>query len=246
MALNPNVVVVAPGDLITAQHLNNVRSNLDRLDTAKVSDTGDVMTGPLTATQFVASDAAGASRFDGHLVIGTVAIGSNLSDGWEFRNTGLAFSYNYTAGQSNLFLDHIAAASVDTSNYVQFRINQATAVVGAIKQVSTTGVQYLTTSDKRLKTLIGPADKDAALAKVCAMEPVTFTWKAEPGDGEQVGFFAQDLQAVAPEAVAVGVGEPGQDGFEPWGIDPARLVPTLIAAVQALTARVQALEAAAA
>lgn len=32
MALNPNVVVVAPGELITATHLNNIRSNLIRID----------------------------------------------------------------------------------------------------------------------------------------------------------------------------------------------------------------------
>lgn len=32
MALSPDVVVVAPGELVTADHLNDIRANLDRID----------------------------------------------------------------------------------------------------------------------------------------------------------------------------------------------------------------------
>lgn len=45
MALSPNVVVVNPGELVTAAHLNNIRSNLIRNDdriTDLMSDTGTV------------------------------------------------------------------------------------------------------------------------------------------------------------------------------------------------------------
>ena len=81
------------------------------------------------------------------------------------------------------------------------------------------------------------------LVKLRAMSPVHFTWNETPGDGEQIGFFAQDLNEVAPEAVTVGEGELGDLEFVPWGTDNSKLVPSIVAALQAIDRRVSALEA---
>jgi hypothetical protein len=88
-------------------------------------------------------------------------------------------------------------------------------------------IAYNTSSDKRLKRLTRVVDGDEALDKVATLEPVGYTW------------------IVAPEAVTPGTGEPGDDDFIPWSVDLSKLVPTLVAAVQALTRRVQLLEEAA-
>lgn len=116
-------------------------------------------------------------------------------------------------------------------------------IIGSITQNAAAGVAYNTVSDKRLKTPVGPVDPADAVDTVARIEPIRFTWTDRPDAGDQIGFLAQDLWEVAPEAVSPGVGEPGDDDFIPWGVDPAKLVPTLVAAIQALTARIAVLEA---
>lgn len=297
MALSPNVVVVAPGDLITAAHLNNVRANLDRLDTTKLSLTGGAVTG-LTSfagslriartgftrpfVEFYNSDTfairqgsvigadtglelicdAGPIRFHPNNAEAARIDGTNALFGKAASNAGvLGVEIAHTAGRVigtmstasvNLLLNHIAGADTSACAFAQFQ--RAGTVIGSITQSGTTAVLYNTTSDERLKTVVGPVDAAAALDKVAAMNPVQFTWNDAPGDGPQIGFLAQQLATVAPEAVTPGTGAPGdtldeqsgEGGFVPWMTDLSRLVPTLVAAVQALTARVAELEAAAA
>ena len=58
-------------------------------------------------------------------------------------------------------------------------------------------------SDRRHKSDIALLDADA-LAIVARLKPVTFVWK-EPKDdgmrGRQIGFVAQDVETIVPEAV---------------------------------------------
>jgi hypothetical protein len=82
-----------------------------------------------------------------------------------------------------------------------------------------------------------------ALDVVAALKPVDFTWKFDGSIGR--GFIAHELQAVAPEAVTGekdAVDAEGKPEYQ--GVDAAKLVPYLVAAVQELKARVEALEAA--
>ena len=76
------------------------------------------------------------------------------------------------------------------------------------------------------------------LSKLAALAPKTFEFKAEPSVKVD-GFIAHEVAQVVPAAV---VGE--KDGEEMQGIDHSRLVPVLVAAVQELSAKVAALEAA--
>lgn len=149
-----------------------------------------------------------------------------------------------TMGVANMnhLVNHISLADANGVAFVQFQRNGS--AIGTISQVSTTGVAYGTTSDKRLKTMTRPVDPDEAVAKVAEMDPVHYVVTAAPADGEKTGFMAQDLLAIAPEAVVVGTGEPGEPEFVPWMVDLSTLVPTLVAAVQALTRRIEQLEAA--
>ena len=119
--------------------------------------------------------------------------------------------------------------------------------VGSINYTNT-ATAFNTSSDYRLKENIQPMT--GALAKVQALNPVTYTWKADGSDGE--GFIAHELQAVVPDAVT---GEKDavetytdEDGVEQTrpvyqGIDTSFLVATLTAAIkeqQALITQLQA------
>ena len=54
MALDPNIPVVAPLEVITAAHTNAVRSNIVRLDTDKLDKAGGTVTGNLTVDATIA------------------------------------------------------------------------------------------------------------------------------------------------------------------------------------------------
>ena len=131
--------------------------------------------------------------------------------------------------------------------------------VGYIQTTASSTV-YSTTSDARLKTDLGVM-RTAAAGDVLRQTVIhEFTWKVDGTAGR--GVFAQEAVAIAPFAVTVGTDETDDDGrlLQPWGVDYARYVPDLIvgwqhhdasvaaltAANAALSARLTALETAAA
>ena len=142
--------------------------------------------------------------------------------GWTFYPTG-------SGGMPYLVQNKTASGS--TTAYA-WQVNSST--VGSITFAST-GVTYLTTSDQRLKTDIEPiAD---GTEKLMAMNPVTHKWKAEPEADAVVGFIAQEMQEIVPEAVS---GDP--DGEEMMSMDYGRITPVLVAALQDAHKKIEALE----
>ena len=117
--------------------------------------------------------------------------------------------------------------------------------VGRI-QIDSGSTSYVTSSDYRLKEDIAPMT--GALAKVAALKPVTYKWKADGSDAE--GFIAHELAEVCPQAVSGTKDAIDADGNPRYqGIDTSFLVATLTAAIQeqqalitSLTARIAALE----
>jgi hypothetical protein len=85
--------------------------------------------------------------------------------------------------------------------------------VGSINYTNT-ATAFNTSSDYRLKENIQPMT--GALAKVQALNPVTYTWKADGSDGE--GFIAHELQAIVPNAVT---GEKDATEIQQYEISPA-------------------------
>jgi hypothetical protein len=125
-------------------------------------------------------------------------------------------------------------------------INSAGTQQGSIYANATNTVQFLTSSDYRLKENIAPMT--GALAKVSALQPVTYNWKSD-GSASQ-GFIAHELAEVSPECVGGEKDAVDADGNPKYqGVDTSFLVATLTAAIQeqqalitALTARITALE----
>jgi len=120
--------------------------------------------------------------------------------------------------------------------------NSMVTTVGSIA-VSTSATAFNTSSDKRLKENVQPLVNSGAT--VDAIAPVTYDWKYIEGKPSGTGFLAQDLYNVVPEAVTVGdTGEVDNNGNveKQWAVDYSKLVPLLVAEVQALRKRVATLE----
>jgi hypothetical protein len=108
--------------------------------------------------------------------------------------------------------------------------------VGSIS-FTTTATSFNTSSDRRLKTNIRDFTGSAAI--IDAIKPRIYDWKT--GEKDTVGFVAQELHKVYPAAVTKG--DDGEEITQQWAVDYSKLVPVLVAEIQALRARVAALEA---
>jgi len=92
---------------------------------------------------------------------------------------------------------------------------------------------YVTSSDYRMKENVQDLDKDAALAKIMAVKPVTFNWLPIHGGESDVGFIAHILQETAPECVDGEKDRTHPDGkIFPQAVDRSMLVPSICAAMQ--------------
>lgn len=98
--------------------------------------------------------------------------------------------------------------------------------IGAVRQTSSSGVDYNTTSDERLKTNITPTAK--GLQDLMQIEVKDYVYKEDPKK-PQTGFIAQQVYKHYPNAVSVG----GDDAkTDPWMMDYGKMTPLLVKAVQ--------------
>ena len=135
-----------------------------------------------------------------------------------------------------------------TGNYVLFAY-EGSQLSGATISTNGTSVAYNTGSDYRLKENIAPLT--GAKARVNQLQVHRFNFTKDPSTIVD-GFIAHEAQAVVPEAVTGHKDEVDANGDPVYqGIDQAKFIPLLAAALQeayaeiaALTDRVEALEAA--
>jgi hypothetical protein len=95
------------------------------------------------------------------------------------------------------------------------------------------GPDFIATSDIRLKNVTGPITN--ALSTVNKLNAIRYTWKDKEDDKEHIGFSAQEVLELVPEAVY------GSEETE-YGISYGKLVPVLVEAIKELTAEVEALK----
>jgi len=140
-------------------------------------------------------------------------------------------------------------------------IFQGTTQCGSITVANAATTAFNTTSDIRIKTGVKGAENARTLVdavQVIEFEPVTRQGEivevdgVAPGPEVWMGFSAQQVYGVFPTAVAPP--DPnildykpdakfGEEGFVPWMLDYSKFVPMLMANVQELNARNDALEA---
>jgi hypothetical protein len=120
--------------------------------------------------------------------------------------------------------------------YVGLWYTNTTTLAGYIS-VSGSSTSYVTSSDRRMKENIAPANDSGSV--IDTIEVVQHDWKSDK-TSVRYGMVAQDLHKVAPEAVVVG--DDGEEIDRAWGVDYSKLVPMLVKEIQSLRVRLNALE----
>jgi hypothetical protein len=121
-----------------------------------------------------------------------------------------------------------------SNSWIPLAFHTAGTLVGYISS-NTTTTTYNTTSDQRIKENI--QDSEPASALIDAIQVRQYNWKSD-GSHQRYGFVAQELLAIAPEAVH----QPA-DPEEMMGVDYSKLVPMLVKEIQSLRIRIAQLEA---
>ncbi|MFM2381744.1 MAG: hypothetical protein RLZZ76_511, partial [Candidatus Parcubacteria bacterium] len=105
---------------------------------------------------------------------------------------------------------------------------QATNLLGGATSLSTDaqGNIIRTPSDERLKTDITTIE--GALLKVLSLRGVTYSWQDTErfGDQKEIGFLAQEVELILPEAV--------RKGGEYWSLNTSNIVAVVVEAVKEL------------
>ncbi|MEO5571926.1 MAG: T9SS type A sorting domain-containing protein, partial [Bacteroidia bacterium] len=102
--------------------------------------------------------------------------------------------------------------------------------IGSIRQNSATAVGYFTTSDKRLKNIIGTSQR--GLSDLMKINIYDYTFKTDPQKQVLTGFMAQELYDVFPQSVSKPRenNEPAEKN--PWMVDYGSVTPLIIRSVQ--------------
>jgi len=91
-------------------------------------------------------------------------------------------------------------------------------------------------SDERLKKNIKSLDKEKAVEQIKKLRSVEFNWREEANNDErlQLGFIAQEVEKVIPEAVI--------NVDDTYLLNKEAIIPVLVAAIQELAERLEKLE----
>jgi hypothetical protein len=167
----------------------------------------------------------GVTSPDAQLKVRCVTAGQNAA----FFQNGYAGDAGVPACSVSKFDNNSTTANI----FVRFAINDAGTGSGQINANGANACAFGTFSDSRLKENI--VDLPSQLNAIKSLRPVEFDFK--DGSGHQIGFIAQEVQAVYPDLVGVGA----DDMFTLTDLNKndARL----IKAFQEMCAKVEALEA---
>ncbi len=115
------------------------------------------------------------------------------------------------------------------SFFVTFR-RPDNAEIGKIFQNSVSSVSFATTSDKRLKYIIGASQK--GLSDLMKIRTYDYSFKSDPEKKVQTGFMAQELYEIFPQSVIKPRenNEPAEKN--PWMVDYGSITPLIIRSVQ--------------
>ena len=170
----------------------------------------------------------------GNLLVGTSSSSASSGEGVKFRIESNAKTISTTSNRSTSADEGITMWSTG-ANAWRFYVGWG----GKINATSNT-IQAI--SDQRFKENI--RDLDDGLSKVMELRPRKFDWKEGKGADikDDRGFIAQEFEEVFPDLVGVWKDEP-PEGEEPYKAVSQDLIPTLVKAIQELSAKNDALEA---
>jgi len=184
-----------------------------------------------------AQDSGGAATYYNILINplgGSLLVGATTTTN---INTNGGFAVLPSAGQAYTSTGHVSGTGSGSYYHACYYNNS---IVGGITQVGTSGVVLTSISDYRLKDNV--ISMQGSLAKVLALNPVTYKWKSDNSDGE--GFIAHEIQSVIPTAATGEKDAVDSEGNPKYqGINLSAIVPHLVKAIQELSSQVTALQA---
>jgi hypothetical protein len=223
--------------------------------------TGSVGIGTTTPTDIL--DVTGASVIGVgperlSLNIGSIGFNRKVATGQIYNTSYYAYQFQHTPSATqandNLTIQVYAPNGTTVTGAALTVVGTGTVVVGG---TTGTGALYVNgvaggtqawvpPSDARLKKNVAPLT--GGLALVERLEPIRFQWRLPAErpigkelklstDDPQVGFLAQDVERIVPEAVSA----PKKGGREIYGLDEGALVPVLVAAVKEQQAEIEQL-----
>ena len=163
----------------------------------------------------------------GNLLVGTTSPATN------------AKIYSYFNGSTTNGYEAQDSTTTSGSTFFECR-NSGGTTIGSITRVGTTNaVIYNTTSDYRLKTVIGAVTGHGA--RIDALEPIEYEWKV---DGSQTrGFLAHKFQEVYAQSVTGtkdAVDADGNPEYQAMQASSAEVIADLVAEIQSLRKRLAA------
>lgn len=175
---------------------------------------------------------------------GVYIVGSDPSSGnWKFyvKNSGTnPAAVFYSDNNSAVPVSVISGHTGDMQTFF-YGSPGSVSTVGGIS-TNGTNVSYNTSSDRRLKRNI--IDYSNSGAVIDALKPRMFTWSAN--NTQDVGFIADELEEVIPQAVtgkANAIGANGQPVYQMIDCSTPEMMANIIAELQSLRKRVAELEA---
>jgi hypothetical protein len=102
--------------------------------------------------------------------------------------------------------------------------------IGHIEQTSANGVFLFTSSDKRLKNIMGTSQK--GLSDLMKIKIYDYTFKSDPNKKVLTGFMAQELYDIFPQSVSKPRDNVQPAEKNPWMVDYGSVTPLIIKSVQ--------------
>jgi trimeric autotransporter adhesin len=183
----------------------------------------------------------------GNLLVGTTNVRAPLTVQTAPSSSAYGQIAAFSAAASDVGNAGISVTKYDnvttTSQiFARFLVNQGATASGQINANGASAAAFGSYSDRRLKENI--VDLPSQLANIMALRPVEYDYIESEGGGHQIGFVAQEVQAVYPDLV--GEREDGMLTLSDMNKNDARLIKAIQeqqALITALTARIEALEA---
>ena len=226
-------------------------------DRLTISNTGDITIGNATYNPTLIFNSGGATSYYGIIrtdndvdflqLSGGSAVAYNNAANATF--TGASRYGTYTAGMLNINAGN--ASNNTTYGYIQFSTaNTLRMQISWNGAIGTTagGTNIYNPSDLRLKKNI--TGLTYGLNEILALKPSKFNWKdgfsESEADKDILGFIAQDVQSVIPEAVesfgqnvTVKTGDHDYSVENPLRVNEKFIIPVLVKAIQELQEKLQ-------
>jgi hypothetical protein len=191
-----------------------------------------------TAYSLVARGGAIIGEASGNLLVGTTSLirGSRVSVLSTTAQHGI--SINIPHATADEYACATMSRTASTGAFVEFYNQAVTAVIGSISTNNTITV-YNTTSDYRLKTVVGAVTGQGA--RIDALEPIEYTWNS---NGSRTrGFLAHKFQEVYADSVTGtkdAVDANGNPKYQAMQAATSEVIADLVAEIQSLRQRLSA------